>query len=71
MSTTSSEERGGEKRQHEEDPEVGPSTHWTVKRPRTGSATAADIASLIGSAATSQRHERASGAAQATDSAFC
>ena len=65
MSETTSEERAPAKR-HREDPQVGPPAphQWTVKRPRTGSATAADIAALVGSATAPQRSERATAAAQ-------
>ncbi|BDA42869.1 probable Squamosa promoter-binding-like protein 7 at N-terminal half [Coccomyxa sp. Obi] len=65
MSTTSSEERPPTKRQRE-DPQVGPPAphQWTVKRPRTGSATAADIATLIGTGNAPQRSERAVAAGQ-------
>lgn len=65
MSTTSSEERPPSKRQRE-DPQVGPPAphQWTVKRPRTGSATAADIAALIGSGNAPQRSERVVAAGQ-------
>lgn len=65
MSSTTSEERPPAKRQRE-DPQVGPPAphQWTVKRPRTGSATAADIAALIGTGNVPQRSERAVTAGQ-------
>ena len=65
MSETTSEERPPPKR-HRENPQVGPPApqQWTVKRPRTGSATAADIAALVGTAGVPQRSERATAAAQ-------
>ncbi|CAL8467492.1 g7030 [Coccomyxa elongata] len=65
MSSTTSEERPPAKRQRE-DPQVGPPAphQWTVKRPRTGSATAADIVALIGTGNVPQRSERAVTAGQ-------
>ena len=58
MSSTSTEDEAPEKRRLQSPEEATGPAQWTVKRPRTGSGTPADINALVASTHELQRSER-------------
>ena len=73
MSSSTEDEAPGKRRLQSPEEGAGPS-QWTVKRPRTGSATAAEIGALVDGSSQQQRsdrHTQAISPAPSAGQAFC